>query len=179
VVINELVCEGCGDCAVQSNCLSVETVETPLGRKRRINQSSCNQDLSCVKGFCPSLVTIEGGRLKAPTPQAGAPRIDSLGELPHPALPACDQAYGIVVAGIGGTGVITIGQLLGMAAHIEGKGVVTQEAAGLAQKGGATWSHIQIAEQPDAIRTTKVGVAEADLVLGCDRSWPPTATRWL
>ncbi|NBD19929.1 indolepyruvate ferredoxin oxidoreductase family protein [Aquabacterium fontiphilum] len=168
VVINELVCEGCGDCAVQSNCLSVETVETPLGRKRRINQSSCNQDLSCVKGFCPSLVTIEGGRLKAPTPQAGAPRIDSLGELPHPALPACDQAYGIVVAGIGGTGVITIGQLLGMAAHIEGKGVVTQEAAGLAQKGGATWSHIQIAEQPDAIRTTKVGVAEADLVLGCD-----------
>jgi len=171
VVINELVCEGCGDCSVQSNCLSVETVETDLGRKRRINQSSCNQDLSCVKGFCPSLVTIEGGSLKAPaagSAQSDTPSLESMGELPHPALPACDQAYGIVVAGIGGTGVITIGQLLGMAAHIEGKGVITQEAAGLAQKGGATWSHIQIAEQAEAIRTTKVGVAEAHLVLACD-----------
>jgi indolepyruvate ferredoxin oxidoreductase len=168
VVINELVCEGCGDCAVQSNCLSVEPVETELGRKRRINQSSCNQDFSCVKGFCPSLVTIEGGQLKATQAKAALMPPGDWGDMPLPDLPAAATAYGIVVAGIGGTGVITIGQLLGMAAHLEGKGVVTQESAGLAQKGGATWSHIQIADTPEAIFTTKVGVAEADLVMGCD-----------
>ncbi len=168
VVINELVCEGCGDCAVQSNCLSVEPVETEFGRKRKINQSSCNQDFSCVKGFCPSLVTVEGGQLRAPKPKEGAPDLSKLPALPEPELPSAASAYGIVVAGIGGTGVITIGQLLGMAAHLEGKGAVTQESAGLAQKGGATWSHIQIADTPDAIFTTKVGMAEADLVIGCD-----------
>lgn len=168
VVINELVCEGCGDCAVQSNCLSVEPVDTEFGRKRRINQSSCNQDFSCVKGFCPSLVTVEGGQLKAPKPKEGAPDLNKLPPLPEPELPAADHAYGIVVAGIGGTGVITIGQLLGMAAHLEGKGAVAQEAAGLAQKGGATWSHIQIADRQELIFTTKVGMAEADLVIGCD-----------
>ena len=168
VVINQEVCEGCGDCAVQSNCLSVEPVDTPLGRKRRINQSSCNQDLSCLKGFCPSLVTVEGGRLRANKPQPGMPDLGGLPPLPEPTLPDATRAYGIVVAGIGGTGVITIGQLLGMAAHLEGKGIVTQEAAGLAQKGGATWSHVQIADCAEAIHTTKVGTAEADLVLGCD-----------
>ncbi len=168
VVINELVCEGCGDCAVQSNCLSVEPVDTPFGRKRRINQSSCNQDFSCLKGFCPSLVTIEGGQLKAPRAKDNAPDLSKLPPIPEPALPSAASAYGIVVAGIGGTGVITIGQLLGMAAHLEGKGAVTQESAGLAQKGGATWSHIQIADTQDAIFTTKVGMAEADLVIGCD-----------
>jgi indolepyruvate ferredoxin oxidoreductase len=168
VVINELVCEGCGDCAVQSNCLSVEAVDTDFGRKRRINQSSCNQDFSCVKGFCPSLVTIEGGQLKAAQRDASLPDLASLPPIPEPALPACDSAYGIVVAGIGGTGVITIGQLLGMAAHLDGKGVVTQESAGLAQKGGATWSHVQIANEQGVIFTSKVGVAEADLVIACD-----------
>lgn len=168
VVINEEVCEGCGDCTVQSNCLSVEPVDTPLGRKRRINQSSCNQDLSCLKGFCPSLVTVEGGRIKGAKPQSGTPDVRQLPMVPDPSLPDASQAWGIVVAGIGGTGVITIGQLLGMAAHIEGRGVVTQEAAGLAQKGGATWSHVQIANRPEAIHTTKVGTAEADLVMGCD-----------
>ncbi|QAZ39264.1 indolepyruvate ferredoxin oxidoreductase family protein [Methylibium sp. Pch-M] len=167
VVINELVCEGCGDCSVQSNCLSVEPVETPFGRKRRINQSSCNKDYSCLKGFCPSFVTVTGGTLKKPQrdaahdPHRGPP-------LPDPVLPRADSAWGIVVAGVGGTGVITIGQLLGMAAHLEGKGVVTQDAAGLAQKGGATWSHIQIADRPEAIYCTKVGTAEADLVIACD-----------
>ncbi|MCH8180176.1 MAG: indolepyruvate ferredoxin oxidoreductase family protein [Proteobacteria bacterium] len=168
VVIHELVCEGCGDCTVQSNCLSVEPVDTPLGRKRRINQSTCNQDLSCLKGMCPSLVTIEGGRLRQPRPQQGVPALAELPALPEPTLPDARQAWGIVVAGIGGTGVITIGQLLGMAAHLEGRGVVTQEAAGLAQKGGATWSHVQIADSREAIFTTKVGTAEADLVMGCD-----------
>ena len=168
VVINELVCEGCGDCSVQSNCLSVEPVETEFGRKRRINQNTCNKDYSCVKGFCPSFITVEGGALKAKKKDAGRPNPFSLPPLPEPALPLAETPWGIVVAGVGGTGVITIGQLLGMAAHLEGKGIVTQDAAGLAQKGGATWSHIQIANRSDAILTTKVGTAEADLVIGCD-----------
>jgi indolepyruvate ferredoxin oxidoreductase len=171
VVINELVCEGCGDCSVQSNCLSVEPVETEFGRKRRINQNTCNKDYSCLKGFCPSFVTVEGGQLKKPTKkEAASSRADpnTLPELPEPTLPLAEQAWGIVVAGIGGTGVITIGQLLGMAAHLEGKGVITQDSAGLAQKGGATWSHIQIANRQDAIHTTKVDTAKADLVIACD-----------
>jgi len=167
--INDAVCEGCGDCSVQSNCLSVEPVETEFGRKRRINQSTCNKDYSCVKGFCPSFVTVEGGQFKS-TKKASATRPDpfKLPALPEPSLPLAEAPWGIVVGGVGGTGVITIGQLLGMAAHIEGKGVVTQDAGGLAQKGGATWSHVQIANRMDAINTTKVGTAEADLVIGCD-----------
>lgn len=167
VVINELVCEGCGDCSVQSNCLSVEPVETEFGRKRRINQSSCNKDFSCVKGFCPSFVTIEGGTLKKPKKEKKGD-LGLLPAIPEPALPVAEQAWGIVVAGVGGTGVITIGSLLGMAAHLEGKGVITQDAAGLAQKGGSTWSHIQIANRAEAIYTTKVDMAKADLVIGCD-----------
>jgi indolepyruvate ferredoxin oxidoreductase len=166
VVINEAVCEGCGDCSVQSNCLSVEPLETEFGRKRRINQNTCNQDFSCVNGFCPSFVSVEG-TLKKPK-AAKAKDAPALAEIPMPTLPAAKTAWGIVVAGIGGTGVITIGQLLGMAAHLEGKGVVTQDAAGLAQKGGATWSHIQIADTQDAILTTKVDAAKADLVIGCE-----------
>ncbi|MBG9388847.1 indolepyruvate ferredoxin oxidoreductase family protein [Caenimonas aquaedulcis] len=167
VVINELVCEGCGDCSVQSNCLSVEPLETEFGRKRTINQSTCNKDTSCLKGFCPSFVTVEGGALKKKK-GSQAPSPFSLGELPLPSLPAIHGAYGIVVAGVGGTGVITIGQLLGMAGHIEGKGIVTQDAAGLAQKGGATWSHVLIGDGQDDIRTTRVGMAGADLIIGCD-----------
>ncbi|HSV44820.1 MAG TPA: indolepyruvate ferredoxin oxidoreductase family protein, partial [Ramlibacter sp.] len=168
VVINDLVCEGCGDCGVQSNCLSVEPLETEFGRKRTINQNTCNKDTSCLKGFCPSFVTVEGGSLKKKARQK-VPSPFELGTLPEPALPAITQgAWGIVVAGVGGTGVITIGQLLGMAAHIEGKGIVTQDAAGLAQKGGATWSHVLIGQQMDDIRTTRVGMAGADLIIGCD-----------
>ena len=173
VVINELVCEGCGDCGVQSNCLSVEPLETEFGRKRQINQNSCNKDYSCTKGFCPSFVTVEGSQLKKPKKEQ-RPDPFSLPALPTPILPlpldanGRDRAWGIVVAGVGGTGVITIGQLLGMAAHLEGKGVVTQDSAGLAQKGGATWSHIQIAATPEAIHTTKVDTAKADLVIACD-----------
>jgi indolepyruvate ferredoxin oxidoreductase len=167
VVINELVCEGCGDCGVQSNCMSVEPIETEFGRKRTINQSTCNKDISCVKGFCPSFVTVEGGSLKKKSKGVTAIALPEL-ELPQPTLPDTTQAWGMVVAGVGGTGVITIGQLLGMAAHIEGKGIVTQDAAGLAQKGGSTWSHVMIANHQDDIRTTRVGVASADLVIGCD-----------
>jgi len=172
VVINEAVCEGCGDCSSQSNCLSVEPLETELGRKRSINQSTCNKDQSCVKGFCPSFVTVEGGQLRK---KNKTDRRDpaQLGELPDPEMPSLTSGvypggYGIVVAGVGGTGVITIGQLLGMAAHLEGKGIVTQDSAGLAQKGGATWSHVLIAQQQDEIRTTRVSTAAADLILGCD-----------
>jgi indolepyruvate ferredoxin oxidoreductase len=168
VVINELVCEGCGDCSVQSNCLSVEPVETDFGRKRRINQSTCNKDFSCVKGFCPSFVTVQGGTLRKPKKDERAADPYTLPEIPEPSAPVNEEAWGIVVAGVGGTGVITIGQLLGMAAHLEGKGVVTQDAGGLAQKGGATWSHVQIANRPESIYTTKVDTAKADLVIACD-----------
>ncbi|MEY2951976.1 MAG: hypothetical protein RLZZ401_63, partial [Pseudomonadota bacterium] len=169
VLINEAVCEGCGDCSDQSNCLSVEPLETPLGRKRQINQSSCNKDFSCVKVFCPSFVTVEGGQLrkKTSTQAQGASPVDGL-VLPYPRLPELLRPWGAVVAGVGGTGIITIGQLLGMAAHMEGKGIVTQDAAGLAQKGGATWSHVLIAAQQDDIATTRVAMASADLILGCD-----------
>jgi indolepyruvate ferredoxin oxidoreductase len=175
VVINEAVCEGCGDCSTQSNCLSVEPLETEFGRKRTINQSSCNKDTSCLKGFCPSFVTVEGGQLKKAKKDAkssASPFDDSVfGQaLTPPAIPSLNAlgAYGIVVAGVGGTGVITIGQLLGMAAHIEGKGIVTQDAAGLAQKGGATWSHVLLAASQDQISTTRVAMAAADLIIGCD-----------
>jgi indolepyruvate ferredoxin oxidoreductase len=169
VVINELVCEGCGDCGVQSNCLSVEPLETEFGRKRTINQSSCNKDYSCVKGFCPSFVTVEGGQLKKRSKaDKAAVNPFTMSALPEPNILAAPQAYGIVVDGVGGTGVITIGQLLGFAAHIEGKGIVTQDAGGLAQKGGATWSHVLIADHQNDIRTTRVGMAGADLIIGCD-----------
>ena len=171
VVINELVCEGCGDCSVQSNCLSVEPLETEFGRKRQINQSTCNKDYSCVKGFCPSFVTVEGGQLKKKAKGKGPSPFD-LATLPEPVLPSLagveGQVWGIVVAGVGGTGVITIGQLLGVAAHLEGKGIVTQDAGGLAQKGGATWSHVLIGASQDDIRTTRVSMAAADLIIGCD-----------
>jgi indolepyruvate ferredoxin oxidoreductase len=167
MVINELVCEGCGDCGEQSNCLSIEPLETAFGRKRRINQNSCNKDFSCAKGFCPSFVTVKGGRLRKPNNDRVA-SLESLPALPEPTLPQAQPVWGIVVGGVGGTGVITIGQLLGMAAHLEGKGVVTQDAGGLAQKGGAAWSYIQIADHQSSIYTGKVDTAKADLVLGCD-----------
>jgi len=174
VVINELVCEGCGDCGVQSNCMSVEPLETELGRKRQINQSTCNKDISCVKGFCPSFVTVEGGKLRKAKGAASGKADASSGwpTLPEPTIADAQTApggvWGIIVAGVGGTGVITIGQLLGVAAHLEGKGIVTQDAGGLAQKGGATWSHVLIGTTQDAIRTTRVSMASADLVIGCD-----------
>ncbi len=165
VVINELVCEGCGDCSVKSNCLSIVPVETEFGRKRAIDQSSCNKDYSCLKGFCPSFVTVEGGALrkrKGVTPaQAGA-------QLPQPALPSLDRPFGILVTGVGGTGVVTIGALLGMAAHIEGKGVTVLDMTGLAQKGGSVYSHIRIARDPSELHAVRIAAGEARVVIGCD-----------
>jgi indolepyruvate ferredoxin oxidoreductase len=175
VVINEAVCEGCGDCSVQSNCLSVEPLETEFGRKRQINQSSCNKDFSCVNGFCPSFITVEGGQLRKPkkaavSDDAGAKKLQILqgDNLPQPALPTTETPFGILVTGIGGTGVITIGQILAMAAHLEGKGCSVLDMSGLAQKGGPVMSHVRLADHPDDIHSTRVGTGAADLVIGCD-----------
>ena len=164
-VINEAVCEGCGDCSDKSNCLSVEPLETEFGRKRQINQSSCNKDYSCVKGFCPSFVTVEGGSLRKG--KAGvAGEVDFV--LPDPDLPALEQPFGTLITGIGGTGVITIGQILAMAAHLEGKGTTVLDMSGLAQKGGPVMSHVRIANSPDELHAVRVGTGDADLVIGCD-----------
>ena len=165
VIINELVCEGCGDCGVKSNCVSVQPLETEWGRKRTIDQSSCNKDFSCVKGFCPSFVTVHGAKLKRGTGIAGA---QALTPLPNPKLPAIAKTYDIIVTGVGGTGVVTIGGILGMAAHLEGKGVGILDMAGLAQKGGAVYSHIRVAERPEDIHAIRIAAAGADLVLGGD-----------
>ena len=145
VVINELVCEGCGDCGVKSNCVSVAPLETEFGRKRTIDQSSCNKDYSCVNGFCPSFVTVEGGSLRKPKKAAAG----EFPALPDPTPASAAEPYGILVTGIGGTGVVTIGALLGMAGHLEGKGVSVLDMAGLAQKNGAVVSHVRIADSPD------------------------------
>jgi indolepyruvate ferredoxin oxidoreductase len=165
-VINEMVCEGCGDCSVKSNCLSVEPLETEFGRKRVINQSSCNKDYSCLKGFCPSFVTVEGGRLKRG--KSGAVATDDFPALAEPTLPGLKTPYGILVTGIGGTGVITIGQIVGVAAHLEGKGVSVLDMSGLAQKYGAVMSHVQIAATPAALHATRIDTGGASLVVGCD-----------
>jgi indolepyruvate ferredoxin oxidoreductase len=166
VVINDLVCEGCGDCSTASNCVSVIPVETEFGRKRAIDQSSCNKDFSCLKGFCPSFVTVEGGSLRKKS--AGDSGEESMPELPAPALPALDETYGILVTGVGGTGVVTIGALIGMAAHLEGKGVTVLDMTGLAQKGGAVLSHVRIAASPEATHAVRIANGEARLLLGCD-----------
>jgi indolepyruvate ferredoxin oxidoreductase len=164
VVINELVCEGCGDCGVKSNCVSVQPLETEFGRKRTIDQSSCNKDFSCLKGFCPSFVTVEGAKLK----RGKGITLPPTTALPDPALPHIDGTYGIIVTGIGGTGIITIGAILGMAAHLEGKGVGIIDMAGIAQKGGAVHSHIRFANKPEDIHAIRVAARGADLVLGGD-----------
>ncbi|TWI63040.1 indolepyruvate ferredoxin oxidoreductase [Pseudoduganella lurida] len=166
MVINDAVCEGCGDCGVQSNCVSILPKETPLGRKRTIDQSSCNKDYSCVKGFCPSFVTVEGGTLKKS--KAGQAATDDWGPLPQPQLPDCTQPYNILINGIGGTGVITVGALMGMAAHLEGKGASVLDMTGMSQKNGSVTSHVKIARSPAHLRAQRIATGEADLVLGCD-----------
>ncbi|MEO1542338.1 MAG: indolepyruvate ferredoxin oxidoreductase family protein, partial [Pseudomonadota bacterium] len=163
VFINPAVCEGCGDCGVQSNCVSILPLETELGRKRQIDQSSCNKDFSCLKGFCPSFVTVEGATVKK------AATVDvATGDLPDPALPAIDGTHNIVITGVGGTGVVTVGALLAMAARLEGKGAGVMEMAGLAQKGGAVHIHCRIANAPSDISAIRVAVGEADAVIGGD-----------
>ncbi|WJR81171.1 indolepyruvate ferredoxin oxidoreductase family protein [Bradyrhizobium sp. NP1] len=165
LMINPAVCEGCGDCSVQSNCISVEPLETELGRKRTINQSSCNKDYSCLKGFCPSFVTVDGGR-----PRRRAPaELGDIGALPEPPLlPPLERPYNVAVAGVGGTGVLTIGALLGMAAHIEGKASMILDMSGLAQKGGAVLSHVRLSEHTADVTCSRIVTGTADLVLGAD-----------
>ena len=165
IIINELVCEGCGDCGVQSNCVSIQPRDTEFGRKRAIDQSSCNKDFSCVKGFCPSFVSVVGAKLKQ---GRGIAESGDFPPLPEPTLPAIDQTYGIIVTGIGGTGIVTIGAIIGMAAHLDGKGVGVIDMAGLAQKGGSVHSHIRIAERPEDIHAIRVTARGADLVLAGD-----------
>jgi len=218
VVINDRVCEGCGDCSAKSNCMSVVPVETEFGRKREIDQSSCNKDFSCLEGFCPSFVTVEGGTLRkgkavAPVGGLGAagglasvggagdperqeaaggsdgaggagfadglrdaegagrvPERDGagFGSLADPPIAPVDRPYGILVTGVGGTGVVTIGALLGTAATLEGKGVSVLDMAGLAQKGGPVWSHVRIAAQQEMLHASRIAAGEANLLLGCD-----------
>ena len=172
VMVNSLVCEGCGDCGVKSFCVSVLPKETEFGRKRDIDQSNCNKDYSCVEGFCPSFVTVHGGKLKkgkAPDNSGATNTIDRLGDLPMPTFASTlDKPWNILITGVGGTGVVTIGALLGMAGHLEGKGATVLDQTGLAQKGGAVTTHIRIAKSPDDIHAVRIAAGEADLVLGCD-----------
>jgi len=162
IFINPAVCEGCGDCSVQSNCVSVEPQETEFGRKRRINQSSCNKDYSCVKGFCPSFVTVDDAQVKKSKAEF------SLDGIADPTIPAPGAGYNIMVTGIGGTGVLTVSALLGTAAHIEGLASTTADMAGLAQKGGAVYSHVRIAGSNDDLLSPRIMAGNADLVLACD-----------
>jgi len=165
VFINELVCEGCGDCGTASNCLSVIPLETEFGRKRAIDQSTCNKDFSCVNGFCPSFVTVHGGGLRRHKPKPGDM---PFALLPEPALPGLAEPYGILITGVGGTGVVTIGALLGMAAHIEGRGCSILDMTGLAQKGGAVFSHVRLAQRPEDIHAVRLAAGGARLLMGCD-----------
>ena len=167
VFINERVCEGCGDCSQASNCVSVQPLETEFGRKRRIDQSNCNKDFSCIEGFCPSFVTVHGGKLRKADRAAADPSA-LFADLPTPATPALDGAYNILVTGIGGTGVITIGALLGMAAHVEGLACSTLDFTGLSQKNGAVMSHVRIAPSADDLANVRIGPGSANLILGCD-----------
>src|SRR5262245_39001396 len=165
VMINAAVCEGCGDCSVQSNCISVEPLETEFGRKRTINQSNCNKDYSCVKGFCPSFVSIDGGTLRKRAPVDLA----AIGELPEPTTrPSLERTYNIAVGGVGGTGVLTIGALLGMAAHIEGHASMILDMSGLAQKGGAVLSHVRLSQNTDDVKCSRIVTGTADMLLAAD-----------
>ena len=173
VFINDAVCEGCGDCNVQANCVAIEPVETEFGRKRRINQSSCNKDFSCLKGFCPSFVTVHGGTPRklsqSPGVRSAAGRAAELfAELPLPGSADSSSPYGILVTGIGGTGVVTVGALLGMAAHLEGKGCSVLDMTGLSQKNGAVATHIRIADEARDLHSVRIASRGADLLLGCD-----------
>ena len=167
--INDLVCEGCGDCSAKSNCVSIQPLDTEWGRKRRVDQSNCNKDFSCTDGFCPSFVTVHGGRLRKARKQgAQITPVDPFADLPEPERPSAGEPYGILITGIGGTGVVTIGALLGMAAHMEGKGASVLDMAGLAQKNGAVTSHVRIADDPADLHAVRIATGGAKLLLGCD-----------
>jgi indolepyruvate ferredoxin oxidoreductase len=167
--INPAVCEGCGDCGAASNCMSIEPLETELGRKRRINQASCNKDYSCVEGFCPSFVTVHGGKLrKASDPRKEAVAPAWTATLPEPVIAALDRAYSVLIGGIGGTGVVTIGQTLAMAAHVQGYISSNLDVTGLAQKYGSVSSHVRIAPNAEMLHATRIAAGEADTMIGCD-----------
>lgn len=164
VFINEDVCEGCGDCGVASNCVAVQPVETEFGRKRKVDQFSCNKDFSCIDGFCPSFVTVTGAELKKAEVRATKTKL-----LPEPVIEvSLDQPYSVLITGVGGTGIVTIGALLGMAAHLEGKGCGIIDMAGLAQKGGSVTTHLKLAASPSKIKTIRVAEGGSDLLLGGD-----------
>ncbi|MCX2780024.1 indolepyruvate ferredoxin oxidoreductase family protein [Microbulbifer thermotolerans] len=165
--INERVCEGCGDCVQQSSCIAVEKVETAFGDKRRVNQTGCNQDMSCVNGFCPSFVTVKGGEL-AKRAGVGDVLLTEADKLSQPELPSLDAPYNLLVTGVGGTGVVTIGALLAMAAHIEGKASSTLDQTGLAQKGGAVYSHVRLAAAPGELKAVRISDGRADALMACD-----------
>jgi indolepyruvate ferredoxin oxidoreductase len=166
VFINDAVCEGCGDCSDKSNCIAVAPVETEFGRKRRIDQSNCNKDFSCLKGFCPSFVTVRGA---TPRKLGGLAANDrAFAGLPEPKAPVLERPYGILITGVGGTGVVTLGALIGMAAHLEGKGCTVLDISGLAQKNGAVMSHVRLAPQPDDLYAVRVASGGADVLLACD-----------
>lgn len=180
VVINDLVCEGCGDCSVESNCLSVVPKETPFGRKRQIDQNTCNKDYSCVNGFCPSFVTVEGDVARQAATASTSPILmPPIDEMPQPRIPATGSCYDLLVTGVGGTGVVTIGALITMAAHIEGKGASVLDFMGFAQKFGPVLSYIRIAPHPSDINQVRIEAARADALIGCDLvvSSSPKASR--
>jgi indolepyruvate ferredoxin oxidoreductase len=169
VFINPDVCEGCGDCSVQSNCISVQPLETEFGRKRKIDQSTCNKDYSCVKGFCPSFVTITGAKITVRTVSNPQRFEQMMANLPEPPVaPLNDRVYNILVTGIGGTGVLTIGALVGMAAHLDGTGCTILDLTGMAQKGGAVTSHIRVGRDPNHIFTSRLSEGMTDVLIACD-----------
>jgi indolepyruvate ferredoxin oxidoreductase len=169
VIINDLVCEGCGDCSVESNCLSVVPKETPFGRKRQIDQNSCNKDYSCLNGFCPSFVTVEGDAVRRQASVATSADFEALATaLPAPQIPEIDSCYDLLVTGVGGTGVITVGALVTMAAHLEGKGASELDFMGFAQKFGPVLSYLRIAADPADINQVRIEPARADALIGCD-----------
>ena len=164
--INSEVCEGCGDCGRVSNCMAIEPLETEFGRKRRINQSSCNKDFSCIQGFCPSFVTVQGGRLRKP--EATATETRFLPPIPEPILPEIGERFSVLVAGIGGSGVVTISQTLAVAAYLDGLYSSNLDLTGLSQKYGAVTSHVRVAREPGALHATRIAAGEADALIGCD-----------
>ena len=168
IFINPLVCEGCGDCGVESNCIAIEPLETKFGRKRQINQSACNKDFSCTKGYCPSFLTITGGTLKKKSNSLENAHDFKEFKLPDPTTAEINKPFNILITGIGGSGVITLGAILGTAAHLEGKGSSTLDVAGLAQRNGPVTSHLRVSNSPSELHATRIASGSADLIIGCD-----------
>jgi len=168
IFINSAVCEGCGDCSAQSNCLSIQPVETEFGRKRAIDQSSCNKDFSCIKGFCPSFVTVEGAQLMKQRRGLSSNFDAAIAALPEPQIPATDTPFSVMTTGIGGTGVLTVGAVLGMAAHLDGKACTVMDQTGMAQKGGAVTSHLRVSDRTMPLFAARLDTGKTDLILACD-----------